>query len=720
MTSTSNQPSSLIEQLAKKRNAVSYGLIAAGIVAALLTIYWAFVFQNGRNDVVDKPAVDASQNQPVDESSKPNTFSDNGDYVPAAIWSGLLTAILLIAGAALQMRPTEAGREAFEFRVLLISVGALTGLVTALLGFALGWRWQESILQWVNENKIREARWVLAALAIFVGGLALMFVSMQPARTEERTSVLLRRLLYGTNSVLTGLLLLLVLVVVNVVVFLKLPDNVIMTAAAYKGLSESTKEYLRTIDEDVNVYLILPENYSIQDSRGESYNALYSDCRALLNACHSVNPRIKTLALLPATDDAKIKETMRRLKVPQADRDRYGLLVGYGYGEELSAFIPASELLVPTQQGTPGFQGENRLTTELMFLSGGAKRPVVYFTQSNLEPSIGEPAPGETSLRTAAEVVQNLRDRKYEVKPLRFIPGQKPDVSDATMIVIGAPRMAFSEDQVAFFREYMSGKKGQEGGKVIAMLPAFPDSSGQVSHTGLEALFIEHGIHVDPKRRLFAIPPRRELKPGWVLGGIAAASGELGHPLSRLLERGQFLRFGNVRPVSAVDSHPSEQSLSFNLFSTLVATYQDDKFDSNVEEINAQIAKEMEKNIRTTLQEKLVAVKPVPFGAYVAERLMEGKEMRERPKLLVLGTDWFIADDAIKQTPEAPIYVAITGALLEWMREKPRGMNVEPRALGTFSIPTSSESSGMRYLPFYLTFLGIIALGVGMWVARRT
>ena len=48
--------------------------------------------------------------------------------------------------------------------------------------------------------------WV-CLLALF-GGLALMFVSLLPARAVERTDPALRRLLYGYNAVLSGLLML--------------------------------------------------------------------------------------------------------------------------------------------------------------------------------------------------------------------------------------------------------------------------------------------------------------------------------------------------------------------------------------------------------------------------------------------------------------------------------------------------------------------------------
>src|SRR5260370_18542736 len=54
-----------------------------------------------------------------------------------------------------------------------------------------------------------------------VGGLALMFASSQLGRSVERTSPNLRRYLYGYNAVLTGLLLLSILAVANVLTYVK-------------------------------------------------------------------------------------------------------------------------------------------------------------------------------------------------------------------------------------------------------------------------------------------------------------------------------------------------------------------------------------------------------------------------------------------------------------------------------------------------------------------
>jgi hypothetical protein len=704
METQSNNPPSLLETMAVKREALITASFVAGIALIILTIFW-FMRWDGAREVAVSPTPEQGQ-APEEPKKSTSGMIDRGDYLPATIWSFLLAVVALAGGITLATRVPAPGQAVHELRVWIVAMGAGAGLLTALLGFVLGWRWQENLVQWINDGKTQEARWVLAALAIFIGGLALMFFSMQPARAEERDSSLLRRLLYGTNAVLTGLLVVLVLAAVNVFVFLKLPDTFITTAAAFKGLGTPAKEFLRTVDEDVHIYLIMPETLQVR-----SYTGLYGDCRGLLNACVDANPHIKLTVLFPLTDDERIREIMRRLKVPEKQREEYGVLVACGPDEERSAFIPLSELLESDKTGMPLFQGENRVLTEIGFLTGGAQRPVVYFTQSNLEPSIEEG--GEAKLRTANRVVQQLKDRRYEVKPLRFEEGKKPDLSDATMVVVGAPRLPFSSEQVEVLRNYLKPKGNDiPGGKLVAVLPAFMGEKGRVSLTGLEGLCRDYGIFVQEKR-MFAVSPIRGFPEGTVPGGLSPEClRRRNNPLSRMFPPDTVLTCANVRPVSAA-ARPGPQGTSFNVFSSIVSTYRDDMYDSNLAAIIKQIRKEAEDRVDATAKEKEFSNQPVAFAAFAAA------PESERPQMLVIGTDSFLSDDALQQTRQPDDYAAIMAMMLDVVREKTNTLGIEPRALGTYSLSKQADAGSLLYLPIGLIILGIPALGIGVWFSRR-
>ena len=712
-----NQPASFIEKAARNRETVSYGLIAAGVVMLVITIFWAIRWHSGR-DKAPAQADNIEIGQLEDTQPKDGAVTNRSDYFPAAIWSGLVSALLVIAGCIFVSHKPVPGKEVYETRVLLMSAGGGVGLLTALLGFAFAWRWQDDLVRWVNLGATGGAKWVVAALAIFLAGLVLMFFSVQLARAEERNNVLLRRILYGSNAVLSGLLLLLLLSVVNMIVFLKLPENMISTASAFKGLSDPSKEFVKEIADDVTVYVIMPENVSIPITRSKNYNGLYADCRALLSACQMENRRIKVVPMSPALNGEEIANTMKRLKVAEENANQQGLLISYGKNEELTAFIRLGDLFSRTQDGAIAFQGENLLLNELNFLSGGGQKPVVYFTQSNLEPSIAEGPKEEATLRTARILVDSLKERKYEIRPLRLEPGVKTDITDAAIIVIAAPRKPFLPEQVEFFSSYLKA-----GGRIVAFLPVFPDGSkGGISATGLETLFDDFGIHVEANRQILGIPiPQRDYAGNYIFGTSASQARRDGHALANVFRPGEALVFGNVRPVSAVALPKANRGFTMNAFATIPQweTYQDDRFNSDPASIAEQIRVERERNGNQTALEKKLTKAPVPFAAYAGEMVQDGDTMRERPRLLVIGTDWFILDDAVLKTPSPGVYAMQMGRVFDWMREKPKGMLIEPKALGTYSLPKDPDGVALLVLPISLLSLGILGLGVGVWVARR-
>jgi ABC-type uncharacterized transport system len=718
------QPASFVEIVARKREPIAYVLIALGVALLSVAIFWSARWHGGRSQTAPPPQpVDMEVLTPEDGQAEVPKQQDRGDYLPSAFWAGMLAGLLLVAGAFAAARKPVPGNEVFEMRMLLIIVGGSAGLLTAFLGFVLAWRWQDELVRWVNLGAIGGAKWIIGALAIFLGGLVLMFFSVQLARAEERRNVLLRRVLYGSNAVLTGLLILMLLAVVNIIVFLKLPDNMISTASAFKGLNDPSKELLNTVTEDVNVYLIMPENMSVPLSRSMRYNGLYADCRSMLNACYAQNKRIKTVPLSPVSDGDEINRTMKRLKVPEEQVGTFGMLIGYGKSEEVSAFIPYRDLFSVTQEGVLAFQGENRLMTELNFLIGGGQRPIVYFTQSNDEPSIGEAAAKKVNIRTMRALVSHLQDRKYEVRPLLLERGKKLEAPDAAMIIIVAPRIPFDREQIDLLAEYLKPKQGGPGGKIVALLPAFPElNSSTVSRTGLEPLFADYGIDVAAKQRLLSLPNRVFPTATNVLGTSSDESREADHPLGRFFDEDASLIFGNVRPISANTRAARRGMAVMNVLASRrgIPTYRDDNFNSDPAVIADQVRREFEQTKSDkTIREKLITNQPVPFAAYAAERIEKDGKLSDRPQLLVIGTDWFASDDALRNTRNPQLYIAIMGAMIEFVRERPRGMLIEPRELGTYNLPKDPDGVGLLVLPIGLVVLGILGLGVGVWVSRR-
>ena len=210
-----SEPASFVESIAANRSAAGKVLLVVGTLLVGLTLFWTFrrgrharfrCRRDGRGQGQKqqtrkaRPVTDLEKKQGERSQSSPEP-----EFIPVAIGTGLLAAARpQRPGAIAIANAPSPGKEVYETRIALVVVGGTAGLWVTLLGCAYALRWQQSIVRWVNNGDLHEARWVLLAMTLFLAGLALMFVAMQPARAEERSSVILRRLLYGTNSVLTG------------------------------------------------------------------------------------------------------------------------------------------------------------------------------------------------------------------------------------------------------------------------------------------------------------------------------------------------------------------------------------------------------------------------------------------------------------------------------------------------------------------------------------
>ena len=225
----------------------------------------------------------------------------------------------------------------------VLAFGSFVGLTTALLGLMLGIRWNESLFKWINDDSTLDAKWVLIAASIFTAGLIIMFMSLQLARAEERTNSTLRRMLYGFNSVFLGLLLFMVLLVLNVFSFFKVPSTLVTNDSAFTELTEPSKTFLHSLDKPVKVYLMLPEKYQepVRTRQGViPYERLYSDCRGLLSQCENQSKFFHAEYLSPGLDSARIAAVLDRLKVKVDERDKepFGMLI-VGDNEEAVTFI---------------------------------------------------------------------------------------------------------------------------------------------------------------------------------------------------------------------------------------------------------------------------------------------------------------------------------------------------------------------------------------------
>src|SRR5579864_1388408 len=117
---------------------------------------------------------------------------------------------------------------------------------------------------------------------------------------------------------------------------------------------------------------------------------------------------------------------------------------------------------------------------ELYYLSGGKKKPVIYFTQDQGEPDLFDQNPnGMSALRQA------LTAANYVLKPLKFPNADVKVPDDADAVVVAGPQQPMTNSLPAL-KEYMENSARK--GKLIVLLgPTRVDATTHaMRHLGLE------------------------------------------------------------------------------------------------------------------------------------------------------------------------------------------------------------------------------------------
>jgi hypothetical protein len=550
-----------------------------------------------------------------------------------------------------------------------------------------------------------------------------MFVSLTLARTQQHASPVLRRLLYGYNAVLTGLLLLAVLVVVNIMAYMYLPTDADWTKGGLHTISARTKSILESLDKPLKVYVFT----STREDRA------FEDMRILLEKCQEATNKLQVETLLRDLDPERLQELYRRY---QRDENE-GMLVVYGTErEETHQVIQTTDLREISSprrmEDTPTyvFKGEDALMTAIVALRDG-KKPVVYFTQGNGELDINDTVPHQTPDEGAGLLRDRLQKGNYEVKGLVFSPvgagkaatnnivtaKEVPD--DASVVVIAGPRAPFAPEALAALRNYMKPADPQKPkGKLVVLMDVVPSrADGKMVQTGLEPLLGEFNVEVGNNRILTV-----SRTPSLVL---VSANPQLRqtNPVASAFYR-RWIPLYVARTVRPRGAAPSEGASSLQANSLLVTLDQcweetdlqtdagkllNDYLTNRREEIQAKVAHD-------SLSVGVAVSESSPDAMFNPHRpTRQGPE--QKPRLIVLGDATF-ASNVNMQDNEAKGY-DLLASCLAWLREKPEYIGIEPKKRDVYQLSTSTNVARMIWLPSILMVLGVFGLGLGVWVVRR-
>ncbi len=709
MSETPREPTGLPALLLNNRREVAIGLAAVAVLFAVLAIIWG-VWGFGRSAADVGPGSIGKLNPDLTE--KPVESPDESkrrspDYQVTTIWAALLAGLSGFSCYWLATQKPDSAAPGTWARIELLIFGGAAGFLTALLGAALGYRWHQSLVQWIGSGESKEAKWVLYAFAIFLVGLILVFVSLQLAGTEQRKNAALRRALYGFNSVFVGILLLLVLIVINVVSFLKVPNTLATNDSAFTSLAEPSKNLLRSLDRPVKAYLLLNEQQQVEIGRGV-YGSLYTDCRGLLSQCEDQTNKFEAVYLSPAFDRDRITALMSRLKIREADQNRLGLVITVGEDESTYSFIPAEDLILIEDRSLV-FNGENRLMTELMFLSDARANEKIYVIQGYGAPSIDSAGPNERSI---AQIVQHLRDRKTTVEPLTLEKADAKIPDDAAVVIVAGPRRTIAESDplVPALRAYL--RKPDRPGKLLAFLPAFRSGpEGKVGATGLESLLGEFGVDVDGRNRVVAAPKQIRLPESFVIG--RAVERIENDTLARAVGEIQMI-FQDVRVVRPAPAMQGAPTVASPVFRTDLITWLEDDYVS----FSASYDLLRSENGGAARRDKQYNQFSKSMGVAVAKPAGRGADKSPaKPQMVVLGSDTFLLDKQPVPTDDA-IRQQLFSDLIDWLRERDSAVGISPRKVAVYSIEKPIEWSSQFVLLGMVT-IGIVVLGGGVWLSRR-
>jgi hypothetical protein len=679
-TDTSVHP--LLRWLTDNRQSAGYGLLLAAAVLVVLTVMAATWWVPTLN-------------------------------LPIVACGAILILATLGAGLERLLHEPTAGTEIDAARVVVLGVGGLAGLALAVASVLLAYEWWSDILGWLNESGPGKLAWRAGVvLAVLVGGLLLMFSSLQVGKTEERANAVLRRMLYGYNVALTALLLLAIVAVVNLLVAARVKAPLDFTASANYTLDERSIRILQNLSVPTEITLIPGfRNPYVED-----------ETRTLLANCQQYTDKIKVSELNFMQDQQRAMELQD--KYPGVERGSLLLTYTRGNKEDFRLILQKDLSQMPDQfdprRATEHkFTGESALITALSALAEDKELPVVYFTQGHNELDLNDPQ--LTQLDTGCGVLKRRLEEKktYQVKPLKFhqVDAQVP--KDASLVIVAGPQQPFSELEVKALREYMSGK-----GRMIVLLDVVIGVDKKMVPSGLEGFLSEYGIQLRNER---ALTLKTRFEDVSAVDVIAGANPELvrqQNPLAYGFRKQRFL-FRQLRPLRTAEQPMGGRYQTLPILVVISPSFADTNFALEPSKIVDEIHRNPEA-LRAKVQAiqgepslaAVVAVAESNFNPMDPHARMRAAD--SRPRLIVFGNSNCAANRQIDEDSDFPNY-ALVASCIEWLRDRPANIGIEPKKRDVFAMEPKEKGEGFRmvFLPLFLVVAGILGLATGVWVVRR-
>ncbi len=355
------------------------------------------------------------------ETTPPTKPSPASSFEGLAVYHRQIPLLVIGLGLLLAAIPiTSYGLNEWSFRAPAVIIwGAALSLFVLTCGIVAAVPRPGTVDLKAEADRWRKNPWALIRCgAALFGGLILMFIGLQLARTFERTQPNLRRLLYGYNAVLGSLLLISVLGLLNVLAYVHLKPFSYLnqtfdwTSSGLYTLSDQDRAFLANeLREPAEVVVIMPAN-----------DPMTAEVETLLNNCRAVTPLINWRISSRDLNRSEFARLQEKYQIPGL-----GVLVLYGKEPNItSEFIKYEDLFerkfdreADSREGGNRFvfKGEAALINALQYLNEGKARATIYFTQGHEELKLDDGNPNQFD-QGLGVLKEDLAKANYQVRPL--------------------------------------------------------------------------------------------------------------------------------------------------------------------------------------------------------------------------------------------------------------------------------------------------------------
>lgn len=306
-----------------------------------------------------------------------------------------------------------------------------------------------------------------------------------------------------------------------------------LTESRKYSLSPETRAYLRSIEQPIEIYVLIPEIEASEESR-----RILSDLRSLLREYH----------LFAATEGNR-NITVHFIDVFRERLRAREILSRYSIETESSIFvvsgdqmrvIPAENLYSLRGQRAVEFRGESEFTSAILEVTNPPDE-VVYFLYGQGELRLAD----TSALRGLSQVRQFMRERGIRFEEIDLTQRSRVP-QNAALLVIPSPTNQLRGREVEMIRNYLQRESGS--------LLFFADP---LVETGLEPLMAEWGLSL-PDRIVVDNGPDYQSASGDL---VIRSFGE--HPITDFLRNFQITTLiGLPRPiVPAAEAAPDPANL---------------------------------------------------------------------------------------------------------------------------------------------------------------